>query len=235
MDYQHILFEVTDNIAVITMNRPESLNAISLDMKNELDDALGEVENNDDILVAILAGAGRAFSAGHDNNDSLSCMPKFVRMQEERRLYNLSKPIIAAVQGYALGDGLQQAILCDIIIAADDAIMAFIGPEVGGLCYGSFTVLPAIIGRQRANELLFTCKRVSAEEGYRIGLVNQVVPNDQLMDAAMTMARAIAKLPPKSIHYTKQALRKTFADESHMAAVEKGWEDILSGLDTAAH
>ena len=234
MDYQHILFEITEQIAVITLNRPDKLNAISLEMKNELYDALGEIERNEDVLVAILTGAGRAFSSGHDNSDDTSCMPKFIRLQEEERLYHLSKPIIAAVNGYALGDGLQQAMLCDLVVAADDAIMAFIGPEVGGLCYGSFTVLPKIVGRQRANELLFTCKRISAKEGYRIGLVNQVVPGDQLLETAMNMARTIAKLPPKSIRYTKEALRKPLADDNHLAAVEKGWADILGELYTTA-
>lgn len=230
MDYKHILLEVTEKIAILTMNRPKVLNAMNLEMKDEMYDALGKIEEDENVLAAILTGNGRAFSSGHDNNDSLSCMPKFVRLQEEERLYHLSKPIIAAVNGYALGDGLQQAILCDMIVAADDAIMAFNGPEVGGFCYGAFSALPAIIGRHLANELLFTCKRVSAEEGYRIGLVNQVVPKDKLLDTALDIARTITKLPPKSIQYTKAALRQPLANDAHMAAIDNGWGAILGDL-----
>lgn len=230
MDYKHILLDVSDQVAVITMNRPKLLNAMSLEMKEELYDALGQIEADENILAAILTGSGRAFCSGHDNNDNLSCMPKFVRLQEEERLYHLKKPIIAAVNGYALGDGLQQALLCDMIVAAEEAIMAFNGPEVGGFCYGSFTALPEIVGRHRANELILTCKRVSAQEGYQIGLVNRVVPKEKLMETAMEIARTIAKLPAKSIYYSKAALKKPLTDESHKIAIDQGWNVILEDV-----
>jgi len=229
--YEKILLEKKDQIGIITMNQPDKLNAISLDMKKELYEALCEFETDDDVMVIVLTGAGRAFSSGHDNDDPLECMFEFVSLQEEEKLFHLDKPIIAAVHGYTLGDAMQQAILCDMIVASDDAVLGFIGPLIGGLCYGSFTVLPAIVGRNRANELLLTCERFSAEDGYRMGLVNKVVPRDQLMEAAMDMARKIAALPRESIKYTKRALRSTLADDSHIKAVDEGWKSILAGMD----
>ena len=228
MTYEKILIEKKDRIGIITMNQPDKLNAISLDMKRELHDALCRFEADEEVLVIILTGAGRAFSSGHDNDDPQECMFEFVSLQEEEKLFHLDKPIIAAVHGYTLGDAMQQAILCDMIVASDDAVLGFIGPLVGGLCYGSFTVLPSIVGRNRANELLLTCERFSAEDGYRMGLVNKVVPREKLMDAAMDMAQKIAALPRESIRYTKRALRTSLADDAHVKAVDEGWKSILA-------
>jgi enoyl-CoA hydratase/carnithine racemase len=120
--------------------------------------------------------------------------------------------------------------LCDIIIAAENTVFGFIGPKVGALCYGAFTVLPAIVGRQKANELLFTCEQFSAQEGYRIGLVNQVVPQEKLMSAALEMAGKIARWPVHSIKYTKRAMRMTLANEVHRDAVNEGWKAILGSM-----
>lgn len=230
MTYQKILLEKKEQIAIITLNQPDKLNAISLEMKNEIYEALGELEKDDNILVCILTGAGRAFCSGHDNSDPLETLPEFARLKEEERLYHFSKPIIAAVKGYVLGDGAQQAMLCDMIVAGDDTTIGFIGAEIGGLCYGAYTVLPAVVGRQQANELLMTCKRISAQEAYRINLVNQIVPSDQVMDAALEMAERIAKLPPKSIHYTKKAMRGPLASDHHLHVVDEAWKDILGDL-----
>ncbi|MFO7964119.1 MAG: enoyl-CoA hydratase/isomerase family protein [Desulfobacterales bacterium] len=230
--YKKILVEQEGFIGIITMNRPEKLNAMDLEMKNEIADALSEMEVNDAIRVVILTGAGRAFSSGHDNDDPLENMPEFASLKEEHLLFTLDKPTIAAVHGYTLGDAMQQALLCDIIIAAEDAILGFIGPKVGGLCYGSFTVLPAAVGRQKANELLFTCEQIDAQEAWRIGLVNKVVPRDELMPAAMQMAKKIAQWPVASIKYTKRAMRMALASESHLEAVTEGWDAILSQSQT---
>ena len=98
------------------------------------------------------------------------------------------------------------------------------------MCYGSYTVLPAVVGRQQANELLMTCKRISAQEAYRINLVNQVVPSDQVMHAALEMAERITKLPPKSIQYTKKAMRVPLASEHHLSVVNEAWKDIMGDL-----
>jgi len=228
--YETIVVERQDTVGIITLNRPEKLNAMNLKMKNELSDVLSEMEVDDDIRAVILTGAGRAFSSGHDNDDPPENMPEFVSLKEEEVLFTLDKPTIAAVHGYTLGDAMQQALLCDIIIASENTILGFIGPKVGALCYGSFTVLPAIVGRRKAAELLFTCDQISAEEGYRIGLVNKVVPHDELISAAVEMAKKIAQWPQASIKYTKRAMRMAVANEIHKDALNEGWRAILGGM-----
>ncbi|MBW1781592.1 MAG: enoyl-CoA hydratase/isomerase family protein [Deltaproteobacteria bacterium] len=225
--YETILVEKQEAVGIITLNRPEKLNAINLKMKHEISEVLKEMEADDHIRAVILTGAGRAFSSGHDNDDPPENLPEFVSLKEEEALFTLDKPTIAAVHGYTLGDAMQQALLCDIIIASENAKLGFIGPKVGALCYGSFTVLPAIVGRHKANELLFTCDQISAEEAYRIGLVNKVVPHDALMSAAVEMAGKIAQWPPHSIKYTKRAMRMAVANEIHRDALTEGWRAVL--------
>lgn len=228
--YQTILTEKQIPAGIITLNRPEKLNAMNLEMKRELSEALSDMEVDDDIKAVILTGAGRAFSAGHDNDDPLENMTEFISLKEEEILFTLDKPTIAAIHGYTLGDALQQALLCDLIIASENAILGFIGPKVGALCYGSFTVLPAVVGRHRANELLLTCDQISADEGYRIGLVNKVVPQDELLPAALEMVDKIAQWPQAAIKYTKRAMRIGLANESHKVALTEGWRAILGAM-----
>ncbi|MCD4718218.1 MAG: enoyl-CoA hydratase/isomerase family protein [Desulfobacterales bacterium] len=229
--YNTIIVEKQDPVGIITMNRPDKLNAMNLEMKNELSDALSEMEADDDIRAVILTGAGKAFSSGHDNKDPLENMPEFANLKEEEVLLNLDKPTIAAVHGYTLGDAMQQALLCDIIIASENTVLGFIGPKVRALCYGAFTVLPTIVGRHKAAELLLTCDQINAEEGYRIGLVNKVVPHDELISAAVEMAKKIAQWPAVSIKYTKRALRTTLANETHKQALNEGWPLVLGAMD----
>lgn len=230
METKTILVEKKNHIAIITLNRPEKYNAINLQMKNELYQVLDELDADDDVQVVVMTGAGKSFSSGHDNSAPLSELPEFVKLKEEEKLFKLDKPVIAALRGYTLGDGLQQALLCDIIIASENAVLGFIGPKVGGLCYGSFTVLPAVVGRHKANELLFTCDQIGAEEAFRIGLVNKVVPDEQLMAATIEMAEKIMKFSPLSIKYTKRAVRMALVNETHKNALDEGWPVILSNF-----
>ena len=229
--YNTILVEKKNHVAILTFNRPEKLNAMNLQMKKESHRALNELEADDDVRVVIMTGAGRAFSSGHDQGEDESEMPEVHNLEEEEKLFNFEKPVIAAVNGYALGDGVQQALLCDIIVASEKAILGFIGARLGSLCEGSFTVLPAVVGRHRASELLFTCEQISAEEAYRIGLVNKVVPHEQLMPAALEMAEKIMKSAPLSIKYTKRALRTALVNDAHRSALEEGWPVILPSED----
>jgi enoyl-CoA hydratase/carnithine racemase len=225
--YRTILVEKRAPAGIITLNRPEKLNAMNLEMKNELSDALSGMEADGDIKAVVLTGAGRAFSSGYDSGDKPENLPEFLSLKEETLLFNLDKPTIAAVHGYALGDALQQALLCDIIIASENAVLGFVGPKIGGLCYASFTVLPAVVGRHRANELLLTCEQIGAEEGCRIGLVNKVAPQDKLMRTALDMVDSIARWPQVSIKYTKRAMRIALASEVHKDALTEGWRAIL--------
>lgn len=228
--YTTIRVEKKEPVGIITMNRPEKLNAMNLTMKNEMADALSDLEADDTVKAVILTGAGRAFSSGHDNDEPLENMPEFASLKQENLLFNLDKPTIAAVHGYTLGDAMQQALLCDIIIASENAVLGFIGPKVGGLCYGSFSVLPYVVGRHKANELLFTCQQISAQEAHRIGLVNKVVPHEELISAAVEMAETISQWPAVSIKYTKRAMRTALASEAHQEALKEGWKAILGTL-----
>jgi len=208
--YKTILVEKRNHLAILSFNRPEKLNAINVQVKREVSQALIELEADDDVRVVIMTGVGRAFSSGYDITAPESELEEFMSLKEEEKLLNLDKPTIAAIHGYTLGDGLQQALLCDIRVAADDTVLGFIGPLIGGLCYGAFSILPQVVGRGKANELLFTCSQISAEEAYKIGLVNKVAPREQLMPAAVEIAEQITKVAPLLLKYSKRMLRQDF-------------------------
>jgi enoyl-CoA hydratase len=226
--YKTILVEKKNHLAILSFNRPEKLNAINLQVKQEISHALIELEADDDVKVVIMTGAGRAFSSGYDINAPESELEEFMSLNEEEKLVTLDKPTIAAIQGYALGDGLQQALLCDIRVAADDSVLGFIGPLIGGLCYSAFSILPQVVGRGKANELLFTCSRINAEEAYRIGLVNKVVPREQLMPVAVELAEQIAKIEPLLLKYSKRMLRQDFFSTDYKNRLRDGLNVIAN-------
>ena len=232
MMYETILVEKKDkHIGTITLNRPEQLNAINLEMKRELLRALGELEADEDVRVVIMTGAGRAFSAGHDMTDPLSTMEEFTSLEEEEKLFNLDKPTIAAIHGYTLGDGVQQTLLCDMVVASDDAVLGFIGARAGGLCYGSLSVLPAVVGMRKALELFYTCEQINAEEAYRIGLVNKVVPREQLMPATCKLAEETMKSAPLGIKHTKRVVKRAFFDAGMRSLLQEGLRVTLASED----
>ena len=224
--YKTILVEKKNHLAILSFNRPEKLNAINVQVKREVSQALTELEADDDVRVVIMTGVGRAFSSGYDITAPESELEEFMSLKEEEKLVNLDKPTIAAIHGYALGDGLQQALLCDIRVAADDTVLGFIGPLIGGLCFSAFSILPQVVGRGKASELLFTCSRISGEEAYRIGLVNKVVPREQLMLAAMELAEQIAKVEPLSLKYSKRMLRQDFFSIDYKNRLQEGLKAI---------
>jgi len=226
--YKTILVEKKDHLAILSFNRPEKLNAINVQVKREVSQALIELEADDDVRVVIMTGAGRAFSSGYDITAPESELEEFMSLKEEEKLLNLDKPTIAAIHGYTLGDGLQQALLCDIRVAADDTVLGFIGPLVGGLCYSAFSILPQVVGRGKANELLFTCSQISAEEAYRIGLVNKVAPREQLMPAAVDIAEQITKVAPLLLKYSKRMLRQDFFSTDYKNRLREGLKVISS-------
>lgn len=226
--YKTILVEKKDHLAILSFNRPEKLNAINLQVKREISQALTALEADDDVRVVIMTGAGRAFSSGYDITAPESELEEFMSLGEEEKLLNLDKPTIAAIHGYVLGDGLQQALLCDIRVAAEDTVLGFIGPLIGGLCYSAFSILPQVVGRGKASELLFTCSRINAEEAHRIGLVNKVLPREQLMPAAVELAEQIAKVTPLLLKHSKRMLRQDFFSADYKNRLREGLEAIAS-------
>ena len=208
-----IIYEKTDGIARLTLNRPAVLNALNLEMRDELWDALRAFRDDPDARVLILRGAGKAFSAGADISD-FGTAPSLAEARRARRerdvwdlLLHLPKPTIAAVHGHALGAGCEMALLCDLRIAADDASFGL--PEVG-LGYipsaGGTQTLPRTIPPGVAMQMILSGDPIDAEEAYRLRLVHRVVPRDELDDAAGAWARTLAERDPRALAFAKGAV-----------------------------
>ena len=206
--------EVKDHVAVLTVNRPEALNALNSAVLEELDQAIDAVESNDDVYVAILTGEGRSFVAGAD----IAEMKEFSAIDGKKfgvhgggvflKLENMSKPVIAAVNGFALGGGCELAMSCDIRLASEKA--RFGQPEVGlGITpgFGGTQRLPRIVGVSKAMELILTAKTIKADEAKAIGLVSEVYPAEELMDKAMELAQAICANAQIAVRQSKRCIR----------------------------
>ncbi len=206
MTYQFLTLEVADRIATLTINRPDKLNALNNATLGELSNAVDEIRIREDIGGAIITGAGRAFVAGADVRELAGQTPVVGKARARggqdvfRRIETCSKPVIAAVNGFALGGGCELAMACHIRIASDQA--KFGQPEVKlGLCpgYGGTQRLPRLVGKGRALQLLLTGDTIDANEAFRIGLVNQVVHAAELMNAAQKMMRQILANAPLAV------------------------------------
>jgi len=214
MAYENILLEVEKNIAKITFNRPKALNALNQALLEELDKALDEIEKDEDVKVLVLTGAGdKAFVAGADIteiNKLNSLEAKFFCKKGHdvmARLQDISIPVIAAVNGFALGGGSEMALSCDFIYASDTAKFGL--PEITlGIIpgFGGTQKLPRLIGKNLAKEMIFTGKMLSATEAKDAGLVNQVLPLEELMDSVMKVASSIAKKGRVSLRAAKYAV-----------------------------
>jgi enoyl-CoA hydratase len=206
MAYEFLLLEVAERIATLTVNRPDTLNALNDATIGELSDAIDEVRARDDIGGLIVTGAGRAFVAGADISELASQTPTIAKARAQRgqavfRKFETSpKPVIAAVNGFALGGGCELALACHIRIASDKA--KFGQPEVKlGISpgYGGTQRLARLVGKGRAIQLLTTAEMVDAAEAHRIGIANKVVPGDELMKSANEMMRAIMANGPLAV------------------------------------
>ena len=210
-----ITYETRDNIAIITINRPEALNALNIDVLCELEQAVLKAEKDLNIYVLIITGAGRAFVAGADIAQMKDLTPDEARVFSEygnkvfSTIESLTKPVIAAVNGFALGGGCELCMACDIRIAGEKA--KFGQPEVGlGITpgFGGTQRLPRIVGLSKAKELILTAQTINAEEAFRIGLVSQVVSGEELMNVAIEMATKIASNAQIAIRQSKAAINK---------------------------
>lgn len=206
MSYQFLTLEVSDRIATLTVNRPDKLNALNDATVGELGQAIDEVRSRDDIAGLIVTGAGRAFIAGADITELASQTPTIAKSRAQRgqsvfrRFETSPKPVIAAVNGFALGGGCELALACHIRIASDKA--KFGQPEVKlGTCpgYGGTQRLSRLVGKGRAIQLITTAEMIDANEAYRIGLVNKVVAGDELMPAATEMMNLILSNGPLAV------------------------------------
>ena len=211
MSYQHILVSREGNIGIIKLNRPKVLNALISELMRELVQALEDLDKDQSVYVVILTGDERAFAAGADLKEMSEATPVSLmlgrRFELWDRIRKVSKPIIAAVSGYCLGGGNELVMNCDIIIASETA--SFGQPEVNvGIMPGAGGTqrLTRAVGKQKAMEMILTGKPISADEAYRIGLVNRVVPVESLMDEAKKMANDIASKPPISVRAAKEAI-----------------------------
>jgi enoyl-CoA hydratase len=206
MSYQHLTVSVQDRIATLTVNRPDKLNALNAIVIGELGRAIDELVASEDVGAVILTGAGRAFVAGADIAElsAVSALEgrRLARRGQEifRRFETSPKPTVAAVNGFALGGGCELAMACHVRVAAEGA--KFGQPEVKlGLIpgYGGTQRLPRLVGRGRALQLLLTGEMIDAHEALRIGLVNRVVPGDQLLSAAATMIQQMLMNAPLAL------------------------------------
>src|SRR6266568_4977820 len=203
-----ILVERHGRVGLVTLNRPEKLNALNSALVNQLELALRELNADDDIGAIVITGAGeRAFSAGGDMAEQVAALDEsrsFPRVSASAVVRASAKPTIAAIRGYCFGGGALLAIDCDIRIGGDDARFKFHGASYGRAPGGA--VLPRIVGEAKAKELLFTGDEIRAHEALRIGLLNQVVAPDAVVETAVAMGERIAANSPEAVKVLKEII-----------------------------
>jgi enoyl-CoA hydratase len=228
MTYSHLLSEQEGQLAIVTINRPEKLNALNMEVIDQLSRCLAELDGNDDVRCIILTGSGdKAFVAGADISEfaNFSVMEgENLSAEGQLRLFdlveNMTTPVIAAINGFALGGGLELAMSCHIRVASNNAKMGL--PEVSlGVIpgYGGTQRLPRLVGKGRAIEMIATAQMISGMDAEKNGLVNHCVAQDQLMTKCKDIASRIAKNSPMAIGYAIQA-------------VNAGYEAGVNGFQT---
>ncbi len=213
---QYVQVEKKEDVAIVRINRPEKLNAMNIDVIKQMGSVMDELDKDDSVKVVIVTGTGeKAFSAGAD----IEYMSKISPLEAEQyamtghatlnKIENLNKPVIAAVNGYALGGGCELALACDLRIASKNAAMG--QPEVTiGICpgWGGTQRLMRIVGLARAKDLIYTGRRIGADEAFQMGLVNKVVELPQLLDECMNIAKQIAKNSSIAVRVSKTLLNR---------------------------
>jgi enoyl-CoA hydratase len=214
MAYETLIVEVRDGVAVVTVNRPEKLNALSDRVMDELDAAFAALGADAAVRGVILTGAGeKAFVAGADIGELATQTPAEGRERSIRgqsvldRIEDLGKPVVAAVGGFALGGGCELALACHVRVASDGARLGTPEVKLGIMCgYGGTQRLPRLVGKGRALEMLLTGEMVDAQEALRIGLVNRVVPKEKLLAEAEALLRKMLANGPVSLRFTLEAV-----------------------------
>jgi len=229
------LEEIEPQIGLVTLNRPDQLNAINVAMLDDFNALFAKLAKDDAIRVLIITGAGRGFCAGADLNDAVvhkdttafADPENFLRLVQERYaalilgLRRIPQPIIAAVNGAAAGGGFSMALACDIRVAAPEAsfVASFANIGLSGGELGTSYLLPRLIGVARSSEILYTGRKVKAEEAERMGLVNRVVPREALIETALSYARPMIAKNVGALKLTKRVLDQNIDAPSLEAAV----------------
>jgi len=212
--FETVLYEKNDGIAWVTLNRPQTLNAFSVRMRDEMYEILQAIKADDEVRVAVIKGAGeKAFCAGADLKEFLSA-PSVVKARQIRSVRDLWKlflsvpqPLIAALQGYVLGSGIEIALYCDLRIATPDSLFGLPEVSLGILpAAGGTQTLPRILGLSGALDMLLTGRRLDGPEAFERGLVSQIVPREKLLTAAAEVAQRIASFDPAVVRNAKQAV-----------------------------
>ena len=226
------LVEKKDHIMTVRINRPDRLNALHPPGNAELGEVFDDFAQDNDMWVVIITGEGRGFSAGNDlryqaEGGERVPMPRGFGGLTSR--FDLNKPVIAAVNGVSMGGGFEIALACDLIIASEKAMFALPEPKVGlAALAGGLNRLPKQIGPKRALGMILTGRHVTPQEGKELGFVNEVVPHDELMDAAMRWANQILECAPLSIRASKDVVYKSLDSASLQDSMEAQYESVKS-------
>lgn len=244
MDYQTVIIERKDHIGSLILNRPEELNILTTQLAGEINSALLELEADSEVYVIIIKGAGRAFCAGIDVKEFLNKTTLEYHTQIPvydlcmKTIATMTKPVIAQVHGYAIAAGCGLVAACDLAVASDDTFFGTTAINVGLFCFGPSAPLSRCVGRKKSLEMLFTGELIDAHEAYRIGLVNKVVPKDELEQTTTGLAQKIATKSPVAIQIGKQAFysmsdmeySKTFKYLAEMMTILSTTEDAKEGI-----
>lgn len=236
---QMLSLKKMNRVGLITLENPRKRNAICPQLVREMMDILNVIEADNDLRVTVITGAGDSFCAGYDISELAGVKDGFEFYPQARNIHKLflemeekGKPIIAAIKGLAMGGGLEMSMACDIRIAAENAIFAVPEIHMGMLpAAGGMTRLPKLVGIGMAKELIFTGRQFTAEEALRIGLLNKVVSDSQVLDEAMKMAETIAGMPPISIAVGKSTINQNFEADTYRATINES-NAIAKVLDT---
>lgn len=242
MTAELVCYETADKVGIITLNRPDKLNAINKELKKELTDVFARADDDRATHVVVLRAAGRSFCVGYDigggapvGEESRHVAHKWHSqltggIKFEMIPWYMRKPVIASVQGHALGAGCELAMLCDMTIAADSSL--FGEPEIHFSVSGPAMVMPWIIGIKKARELLYTGDLIDAKTALDLGMINRVIPAAELEAATMKFAKRVALISPEALALTKLAINRGADASGFRNAMEAG-VDVLSQLYAA--
>lgn len=243
MAFQHLIYQREDAICHLTLNRPEKLNALDAILMSELREAFETIEADPEIRVVILTGAGRAFSAGFDIERGPEQADPYDMPASQWRdhlqsitdtflmVWNLTKPVIAGVNGYALAGACELVQVCDIKIASERAVLG--EPEIRAGLGPPLLITPFSVGLAKAKELLLTGDTIDAYEAQRLGMVGRVVPHDQLMDECLRTAKKITMLSQLGVKMSKISVNRALEGMGFLSAIKQNIE-LMTQFDTTA-